>query len=81
MMLIVKMKKYPAKSFIKVNLLCNIYRNHVIICELILGENLPADLEVGSESNDNSDDSCNDQDNSEWNMMGAALEREFLGLN
>lgn len=43
------------------------------------GEELPSDLEMGSDSNsgDNQED---DGDDGEWNMMGAALEREFLGL-
>lgn len=37
---------------------------------------------MGSESNEDSDGECrDDQDNVEWNMMGAALEREFLGLD
>ncbi|KAI9582783.1 RNA polymerase II subunit A C-terminal domain phosphatase [Glossina fuscipes] len=45
------------------------------------GEDLPSDLEIGSDSNDNSDDNNPDEeDDGEWNMMGAALEREFLGL-
>ncbi|XP_060652892.1 RNA polymerase II subunit A C-terminal domain phosphatase [Drosophila nasuta] len=43
------------------------------------GEELPSDLEMGSDSNseNNQDD---EGDDGEWNMMGAALEREFLGL-
>uniref|UniRef100_A0A1B0AAP6 RNA polymerase II subunit A C-terminal domain phosphatase n=1 Tax=Glossina pallidipes TaxID=7398 RepID=A0A1B0AAP6_GLOPL len=46
-----------------------------------IGEDLPSDLEIGSDSNDNSDDNNPDEeDDGEWNMMGAALEREFLGL-
>lgn len=47
------------------------------------GENLPSDLDIGSGSDDNSgnSDNANDEmDDGEWNMMGAALEREFLGL-
>ncbi|XP_055919788.1 RNA polymerase II subunit A C-terminal domain phosphatase [Eupeodes corollae] len=43
------------------------------------GEHLPSDLDIGSESNDGSDPQDN-EDDGDWNMMGAALEREFLGL-
>jgi len=42
------------------------------------GEDLPSDLEIGSDSNSEKDPE--DEDDGEWNMMGAALEREFLGL-
>ncbi|XP_030378182.1 RNA polymerase II subunit A C-terminal domain phosphatase [Scaptodrosophila lebanonensis] len=42
------------------------------------GEELPSDLEMGSDSN--SENNPEDEDDGEWNMMGAALEREFLGL-
>ncbi|EDW02247.1 RNA polymerase II subunit A C-terminal domain phosphatase [Drosophila grimshawi] len=42
------------------------------------GEELPSDLEMGSDSN--SENNQEDEDDGEWNMMGAALEREFLGL-
>ncbi|KAH8339952.1 hypothetical protein KR067_003359 [Drosophila pandora] len=42
------------------------------------GEELPSDFEFGSDSN--SDNNQEDEDDGEWNMMGAALEREFLGL-
>ncbi|SPP73737.1 RNA polymerase II subunit A C-terminal domain phosphatase [Drosophila guanche] len=42
------------------------------------GEELPSDLEIGSDSN--SENNQEDEDDGEWNMMGAALEREFLGL-
>ncbi|XP_052839427.1 LOW QUALITY PROTEIN: RNA polymerase II subunit A C-terminal domain phosphatase [Drosophila gunungcola] len=42
------------------------------------GEELPSDLEIGSDSNSEKDPE--DEDDGEWNMMGAALEREFLGL-
>ncbi|EDW92560.1 RNA polymerase II subunit A C-terminal domain phosphatase [Drosophila yakuba] len=42
------------------------------------GEDLPSDLELGSDSNSEKDPE--DEDDGEWNMMGAALEREFLGL-
>ncbi|EDW73914.1 uncharacterized protein Dwil_GK19439 [Drosophila willistoni] len=42
------------------------------------GEKLPSDLEMGSDSN--SENNQEDEDDGEWNMMGAALEREFLGL-
>lgn len=41
----------------------------------------PLDLDMGS--NENSADSSegnDDGDDGDWNMMGAALEREFLGL-
>lgn len=43
------------------------------------GGDLPSDLDLGSNSADGSEeDKCED---GEWNMMGAALEREFLGLD
>ncbi|KAH8290333.1 hypothetical protein KR054_001962 [Drosophila jambulina] len=42
------------------------------------GEDVPSDLEFGSDSN--SENNPEDEDDGEWNMMGAALEREFLGL-
>lgn len=43
------------------------------------GGNLPSDLDDGENSADSSN---NDdlEDDGDWNMMGAALEREFLGL-
>lgn len=44
-----------------------------------LGENLPSDLELGSNS-EGSEDPIDEEDDGDWNMMGAALEREFLGL-
>ncbi|XP_075165552.1 RNA polymerase II subunit A C-terminal domain phosphatase Fcp1 [Haematobia irritans] len=45
------------------------------------GGNLPSDLEMGSDSNDGSDgNNPDEEDDGDWNMMGAALEREFLGL-
>ncbi|XP_046809793.1 RNA polymerase II subunit A C-terminal domain phosphatase [Lucilia cuprina] len=45
------------------------------------GGNLPSDLEMGSDSNDDSDgNNPDEEDDGDWNMMGAALEREFLGL-
>lgn len=49
------------------------------------GEDLPSDLDLGS--NDGSADSAgsnennDDEDDGDWNMMGAALEREFLGMD
>lgn len=45
------------------------------------GCDLPSDLDMGEE--ENSADSSNNEDledDGDWNMMGAALEREFLGL-
>lgn len=45
------------------------------------GGDLPSDLEMGSDSNDDSDgNNPDEEDDGDWNMMGAALEREFLGL-
>ncbi|KAL7735450.1 hypothetical protein ACLKA6_019561 [Drosophila palustris] len=44
------------------------------------GEELPSDLEMGSDSNSENNNQEDDGDDGEWNMMGAALEREFLGL-
>lgn len=40
---------------------------------------MPSDLDLGSNSAGSDDDKC--EDDGEWNMMGAALEREFLGLD
>lgn len=41
---------------------------------------MPSDLDLGSNSADGSEDEkC--EDDGEWNMMGAALEREFLGMD
>uniref|UniRef100_A0A1Q3EZ87 RNA polymerase II subunit A C-terminal domain phosphatase n=1 Tax=Culex tarsalis TaxID=7177 RepID=A0A1Q3EZ87_CULTA len=44
------------------------------------GGDLPSDLDMGSNS-EGSDDPIDDVDDGDWNMMGAALEREFLGLD
>lgn len=46
------------------------------------GCDLPSDLDMGD--GENSADSSNNEDcedDGDWNMMGAALEREFLGLD
>lgn len=41
---------------------------------------MPSDLDLGSNSGGSEeDDKCDDD--GEWNMMGAALEREFLGMD
>lgn len=43
------------------------------------GEMLDSDLDFGQDSNsERSDDPGDDADDGEWNIMGAALEREFL---
>lgn len=43
------------------------------------GEMLDSDLDFGQDSNsEKSDEAMDDGDDGEWNMMGAALEREFL---
>lgn len=45
------------------------------------GEELPSDLDIGSECNSaDSHEPTDELDDGDWNMMGAALEREFLGL-
>ncbi|XP_055603521.1 RNA polymerase II subunit A C-terminal domain phosphatase isoform X2 [Uranotaenia lowii] len=44
------------------------------------GGNLPSDLDMGSNT-EGSEDPIDDVDDGDWNMMGAALEREFLGLD
>ncbi|XP_055627191.1 RNA polymerase II subunit A C-terminal domain phosphatase [Toxorhynchites rutilus septentrionalis] len=44
------------------------------------GGDLPSDLDMGSNS-EGSNDPMDDVDDGDWNMMGAALEREFLGLD
>lgn len=41
---------------------------------------LPSDLDMGSNS-EGSEEPLDDVDDGDWNMMGAALEREFLGLD
>lgn len=43
------------------------------------GCDLPSDLDMGSDCSQGSQDPIDDDDG-EWNMMGSALEREFLGL-
>lgn len=49
------------------------------------GGDLPSDLDMGSNDGSadsaNSDDANDDGDDGDWNMMGAALEREFLGMD
>lgn len=42
------------------------------------GEALPSDLDLGDEDSVGSDDPPDEVDDGDWNMMGAALEREFL---
>ncbi|XP_066995998.1 RNA polymerase II subunit A C-terminal domain phosphatase-like [Anabrus simplex] len=44
------------------------------------GKDLPSDLDLGEEedSSNSSDEPPDEVDDGEWNMMGAALEREFL---
>lgn len=42
------------------------------------GEELPSDVELAEESTA-SDDAPDEISDGDWNMMGAALEREFLG--
>lgn len=44
------------------------------------GEDLPSDLD-GDDSSKGSEEPIDPIDDGEWNMMGAALEREFLGLD
>lgn len=43
------------------------------------GCDLPSDLDMGSDCSQGSQDPIDDDDG-EWNMMGSALEREFLGI-
>uniref|UniRef100_A0A336LUZ3 RNA polymerase II subunit A C-terminal domain phosphatase n=1 Tax=Culicoides sonorensis TaxID=179676 RepID=A0A336LUZ3_CULSO len=46
------------------------------------GEDLPSDLDVENDSSSKgSEEPPSDVDDGDWNMMGAALEREFLGLD
>lgn len=43
------------------------------------GEDLPDDLDLGDNSQDSVDlEPIENEDDREWNAMGAALEREFL---
>lgn len=42
------------------------------------GEPLPSDLDLGENSQEDTQDSEEDADDSAWTLMGAALEREFL---
>lgn len=45
------------------------------------GADLPSDLDMGSECGSAaSAEAADDEDDGDWNQMGAALEREFLGL-
>lgn len=44
------------------------------------GGDIPSDLDIGSECNSAGSDDPVDDDEGDWNMMGAALERDFLGL-
>lgn len=46
------------------------------------GGDLPSDLDLGSENDSGkSENPIDEEDDGDWNMMGAALEREFLGLD
>lgn len=45
------------------------------------GGDLPSDLDMGSDNSVGSDGPIDEDDDGQWNMMGAALEREFLGLD
>ena len=50
------------------------------------GGDLPSDLDMGDgddDDGDSADSSDNEdyEDDGDWNMMGAALERDFLGLD
>jgi RNA polymerase II subunit A-like phosphatase len=45
------------------------------------GEALPSDLEFGDDDSCGSDEPADEIDDGDWNMMGAALEREFLSGN
>jgi len=42
------------------------------------GGELPDDLDLGDNSQDSVDDLEDNEDDREWNALGAALEREFL---
>lgn len=45
------------------------------------GGDLPSDLDIGSDCGSvGSEDPIDEEDDGDWNMMGAALEREFLGM-
>lgn len=46
------------------------------------GEELDSELDIGQESNsEGSDEPVDEVDDGEWNMIGAAIEREFLSNN
>lgn len=45
------------------------------------GGDLPSDLDLGSNCGSDASTSDDQGDDGDWNMMGAALEREFLGLD
>lgn len=46
------------------------------------GGDLPSDLDMGTEDeSQGSEPPLDEDDDGDWNMMGAALEREFLGLD
>lgn len=44
------------------------------------GGDIPSDLDMGSECGSAGSDDPIDDDEGDWNIMGAALERDFLGL-
>lgn len=45
------------------------------------GENLDSDMDIGDSNSEGSIEPPDEVDDGEWNMMGAALEREFLSNN
>lgn len=45
------------------------------------GEDLDLESNDSSAETERSNDNNDDEDDGEWNMMGAALEREFLGMD
>lgn len=49
-----------------------------VVARFRRGEELPDDLDLGDNSQDSVDDLEDNEDDREWNALGAALEREFL---
>lgn len=49
-----------------------------VVARFRRGEEIPDDLDLGDNSQDSVDDLEDNEDDREWNALGAALEREFL---
>lgn len=53
-----------------------------LIFFILVGEEISSEFELDSnDSVESVEQPGEEEDDGEWNMMGAALEREFLGMN